>query len=394
MSHKCGEQVKRVSNPYMVNASNNKSTLDRAIDSHQSMNNKANQQYFAAQGIHTSDSDSASSDQTGGSFFHHSHPVTTTTSSEGSESTEPNFHFDTSSYDSLDSSSSFHQQHSVSSGIPRLGNNTIELSGVSTYQGTEKNPGPFNIQCSSSQSGGGDLFSTIVNPETGRRVSVHGVIGRRVLRKYLRHSKKANHNHQVGGAADGLPDFSRPFTATYDVDYKTMWNGELIKKWTFSQPELNVHYEQEFSKPLHPGQTTDRAGPIMRSSQGQFFWDLKAILQQIPHPEEYWDEEFVESADFWMKPCTPHNAGKTCWRESEHGKLLGVMPKQGHCIAREKTLALFLSAQLLNDEWEPTGSIMSIHELRKMQNDKKKNFSGKYRKIYNCKWAWKGKCES
>ena len=111
---------------------------------------------------------------------------------------------------------------------------------------------------------------------------------------------------------------------------------------------------------------------------------------------------FSDSADLWIKPSTPGNHGKTCWRESE-SKLFGVMPMQGHCKGlesgqpREKTLALFLSAQLLNEDWQPMAcgvgrpDIMNVHELREMKNDP--HFSGRYRKIYNCKWAWKGKCE-
>ena len=188
MSHKCGEQVSRVANPYKVDPSKNSSTLDQAIQAHQDSIQQNNSQYFAAQGIHVKDSN-----QTGGSFFHHAHPVSTTSAfSEGSESTEPNFHFDTSSYDSLDSSSSFHQQHYVSQGIPRLGNNTIDVLGTAIYQGTEINPGPFqSIQCSTQKGGaqkGGGAFSMIVNPETGRRVSVHGTIGRRVLKRYRQQS--------------------------------------------------------------------------------------------------------------------------------------------------------------------------------------------------------------
>ena len=35
------------------------------------------------------------------------------------------------------------------------------------------------------QTGGGNPYEMIVNPETGRRVSVNGKIGRRVLRNYL-----------------------------------------------------------------------------------------------------------------------------------------------------------------------------------------------------------------
>ena len=42
-----------------------------------------------------------------------------------------------------------------------------------------------------------NIFNSIVNPETGRRVSIHGTLGKRVLRNYLNHSGGAGNEGKV-----------------------------------------------------------------------------------------------------------------------------------------------------------------------------------------------------
>lgn len=65
-------------------------------------------------------------------------------------------------------------------GTNRLGNNSQNMPGISDYVGTALNHGPFNIQCA-----GGEAFTKITNPETGRKVSIYGKIGQTVLSRYL-----------------------------------------------------------------------------------------------------------------------------------------------------------------------------------------------------------------
>ena len=67
-------------------------------------------------------------------------------------------------------------------GTDRLGNNSFAMPGISAYEGTTINPGPFNLQCAG---GKNNPFNYIVNPDTGRRVSIYGKIGKRVLKKYV-----------------------------------------------------------------------------------------------------------------------------------------------------------------------------------------------------------------
>jgi hypothetical protein len=82
-------------------------------------------------------------------------------------------------------------------GTDRLGNSTLSMSGVNQYIGTTLNNGPFNILatgggCSTCNSpyeailSGGGYYSKIVNPETGRKVSIFGKLGQRVLGNYLK----------------------------------------------------------------------------------------------------------------------------------------------------------------------------------------------------------------
>lgn len=67
-------------------------------------------------------------------------------------------------------------------GTDRLGNNSFNMPGIQSYEGTSLNSGPFNLQCAG---GGQNPFNYITNPETGRRVSIYGKIGKRVLKNYV-----------------------------------------------------------------------------------------------------------------------------------------------------------------------------------------------------------------
>lgn len=70
--------------------------------------------------------------------------------------------------------------HPVSYGVSGPGENLIG-----------PNLAPYEISTPHStalQTGGGNPYGMIVNPETGRRVSVNGKIGRSVLRNYLQSS--------------------------------------------------------------------------------------------------------------------------------------------------------------------------------------------------------------
>ena len=55
------------------------------------------------------------------------------------------------------------------------------MPGVDTYIGTTLNHGPFNILTT----GGGSYYSKIVNPDTGRKVSIFGKLGQKILSNYL-----------------------------------------------------------------------------------------------------------------------------------------------------------------------------------------------------------------
>ena len=61
------------------------------------------------------------------------------------------------------------------------------MPGVDQYTGTTLNHGPFNILSTGGAilSGGG-YYSKIVNPKTGRKVSIFGKLGQRVLGNYLK----------------------------------------------------------------------------------------------------------------------------------------------------------------------------------------------------------------
>lgn len=65
-------------------------------------------------------------------------------------------------------------------GTNRLGNNSQNMPGISDYVGTALNHGPFKIQCA-----GGDVFTKITNPETGRKISIYGKKGQTILSRYL-----------------------------------------------------------------------------------------------------------------------------------------------------------------------------------------------------------------
>ena len=76
------------------------------------------------------------------------------------------------------------------------------MPGIKSYVGTKLNHGPHNIQCAGgySQSEGwteekigftgdagqfGGAYLYITNPDTNRRVSIFGKIGKRVLKNYI-----------------------------------------------------------------------------------------------------------------------------------------------------------------------------------------------------------------
>lgn len=66
-------------------------------------------------------------------------------------------------------------------GTNRLGNSNLDMPGVDTYVGTTLNHGPFNILTT----GGGSYYLKIVNPDTGRKVSIFGKLGQKILSNYL-----------------------------------------------------------------------------------------------------------------------------------------------------------------------------------------------------------------
>ena len=71
-------------------------------------------------------------------------------------------------------------------GTDRLGNATLNMPGISDYVGTKLKHGPFNIQCA----GGLDALENapylyITNPASGRRVSIFGKTGKKVIKNYL-----------------------------------------------------------------------------------------------------------------------------------------------------------------------------------------------------------------
>jgi len=81
-------------------------------------------------------------------------------------------------------------------GTNRLGNSNLSMPGVNKYTGTTLNHGPFNIittggGCSSCSSpyeailSGGGYYAKIVNPVTGRKVSIFGKLGQKILGNYL-----------------------------------------------------------------------------------------------------------------------------------------------------------------------------------------------------------------
>ena len=187
----CSPQVSRVVTPYMVDPNrSSKSSMDRAINQHNEQNAKANAQLYSAQGIHTHESKAMDIDQHGGKYSHNYDP---TSYSESYSSEESSLNFSESSSGMSESSVSMSDSSvlsdnsfsSVSQGIPRLGNNTIPQKGIEVYSGTKTNPGPFTMKCDSQTGGSG--YSMIVNPETGRRVSIYGKIGQAVLKKYVSH---------------------------------------------------------------------------------------------------------------------------------------------------------------------------------------------------------------
>ena len=81
-------------------------------------------------------------------------------------------------------------------GTDRLGNASLSMPGINDYVGTKLNHGPHNIQCAGgnkqkkkSKSKSKSKFNSyfyIVNPETGRKVSINGKTGQKVLKKYLK----------------------------------------------------------------------------------------------------------------------------------------------------------------------------------------------------------------
>lgn len=72
-------------------------------------------------------------------------------------------------------------------GTNRLGNNQINMPGIHTYSGTENNPGPFNIQCSSMQCGGSTSpFNYITHPDTKKVYHISSKKGKSIIKKYLK----------------------------------------------------------------------------------------------------------------------------------------------------------------------------------------------------------------
>jgi hypothetical protein len=67
-------------------------------------------------------------------------------------------------------------------GTNRLGNNSFDMPGIQAYDGTAINSGPFNLQCAGGRQ---NPFNYIMNPATGRRVSIYGKVGKRVLQNYV-----------------------------------------------------------------------------------------------------------------------------------------------------------------------------------------------------------------
>lgn len=86
-------------------------------------------------------------------------------------------------------------------GTDRLGNSGLQMPGIKSYVGTKLNHGPHNIQCAGTTQKGGELIEEngftsgegqfggaylyITNPDTNRKVSIFGRVGKRVLKNYL-----------------------------------------------------------------------------------------------------------------------------------------------------------------------------------------------------------------
>ena len=73
-------------------------------------------------------------------------------------------------------------------GTDRLGNASLSMPGINDYVGTKLNHGPHNIQCAGGKKSKSKFNSYfyIVNPETGRKVSINGKTGQKVLKNYLK----------------------------------------------------------------------------------------------------------------------------------------------------------------------------------------------------------------
>ena len=71
--------------------------------------------------------------------------------------------------------------HPVSNGMPGPVDGFVGPN-LAPYESSHPHSSPL-------QTGGGHPYGMIVNPETGRRVSVHGKTGRRVLRRYIASSQ-------------------------------------------------------------------------------------------------------------------------------------------------------------------------------------------------------------
>jgi hypothetical protein len=65
-------------------------------------------------------------------------------------------------------------------GSPRIGNSNMLMPGITGYQGTRINPGPFNLK-----GAGKNTYNYIVNPLTNRKVGITTTLGKKILHNYL-----------------------------------------------------------------------------------------------------------------------------------------------------------------------------------------------------------------
>lgn len=78
-------------------------------------------------------------------------------------------------------------------GTLRQGNNYLDMPGIIQYQGTNNNPGPFNIQVAAGKKDGcmcdnqeGGAYNYIRNPLTNRKVNINSALGKKIINNYIR----------------------------------------------------------------------------------------------------------------------------------------------------------------------------------------------------------------